>query len=736
MSDSNEPVETTPEARVDLNKPKEAGAAPVEPRPSSEGEKTDAADISESPRENATESVASEPETSEIPEKEPPRQSSRERELEAGRTSVWNKTFDAFAKGGPIILLAALCAAVLPNYLSDRLFCPAEIKNVTAFLQCLTDQSWFTPIGWNPPLMELPAFIAAQGMGGASVAEWPAFYWLTGALGLIPGLADSGLLLSVAASISAGFALLAVWYLGIGARFGYQAAFAGGLVALCAPVIAPLPHFVGNAGLAVGFVIFAVAFFSRGLLVNRAYVSLPLAFICTSFAGLSGGPLLFLLPLLTAACFLIWKGDFKRAQAMDALVGFVCMLILIGLWLGKLQFVENGNAYLRELFAQSWSLRFPLPPYWELPLVIALMGVMPWIMTIFGVSWARVLKESPKTMGESRRDNGSALVWISLVLAACLPFFTGHFHLVATLLICIEAVLLGKAFVKLPPAGNRFFFFLASIFLVVVGVLMLAASFDATQDLLFHILPFAVPAAIGEAALKLDFLPIIGGIVLLGGVLCFGFVRWYKMNGGLIYALLFVLILTQPFLFGLAPEIGALPNTPLMTMSQIEKAYQARGATAPEAPTAPVVAEPAPPVAPVPASPVIPDVSGVIPPAETPAVQESAPTPPDTPSSEPSTPASPEANETGLPAPESAPAVGETPETPAETPAIQAPSAQTPNLPALPDTAVEQPPKKVIEEVIILEDGNKSAEELAKELAKDIAKDIETESAPNAAPAQ
>ncbi|MDE5831854.1 MAG: hypothetical protein K2H64_02525, partial [Desulfovibrio sp.] len=423
--------------------------------------------------------------------------------------------------------------------------------------------------------------------------------------------------------------------------------------------------------------------------------------------------------------------------------GFVCMLILVGLWLGELQFAENGNAYLRELFSQAWSLRFPLPPYWFLPLVIAVFGAMPWILIIFGVSWVRVLKTSPQTIGDSRRINGSALVWISLVLAACLPFFTGRFHLVATLIICIETALLGKAFVILPPAGNRLFFFLAPLFLVAVGVLILLVSFGATQAPLLGLLPFKPTPVITDALLNLDFLPIIGGVVLLGGILGFAFSRWYKKNGGLVYALLFVIVLTQPFLLGLSPEIGALTNSPLMTLKQVEEKYAARQIAAPVAPeqkapavippetpetVAPAPAEvvsPARPVAPAvepappAAEPVIPDVSGALAPKS-------------------STPEQNSAEPNAAPAiPESAPALPEG--APAD---VVAPRLDATNLPAIPETkpAIPQAPetnavpkKEIIEEIIIVEPDGKEAEELA----KDLAKEIEKEAAPAPeAPAQ
>lgn len=493
-----------------------------------------------------------EPEIEESPKYEP------EGPAEPIATGRFNACFQGLSKIGPLALLAALACMAWPIFWQplNAVYCPAEIKSVTAFLHSIASSSWLAPTG-----------LAA---GAWNAAQWPVFSWLTGIIALSPGLVDSGYLLPTVTFLCAFFAVLGVWCLAHAAGFGYKAAFASGLILLCCPAFAPLPAFVGPATLASGLLLFSLVFFCRGWSAEAAWFSLPIAFILTAFAFLCGGWFFLATPLIASFCFLVWRGRFRRAHKLDAVFGFVLLIAIIGIWLGWIILGHVNDSYLANLFANTWHFGWPINIKWLAPVAIGILGTMPWLLMIFGVSWVRVLKQAAQTLSASRHDNGSALIWISLVLALPIAFCTGPFHPAGIAIACLVATLLGKAMLNLGDAGNRFFCLLAAICLIAAGAIILCASFPVTQQYLFSLLPELPVVDLNQKLQSLSMLPIMGALVLLGGLAALMFVKRFSGAGPLIYAILFVLILCQPARLKLVPELTAMPGSPLANYAHIE----------------------------------------------------------------------------------------------------------------------------------------------------------------------
>ena len=477
--------------------------------------------------------------------------------------SKWGQVFDGCAKIGPIYLLLFICLMVWPDYWQQTtgVFCPPEIKSVTAYLYCIQNSDWLTPMALDNGVWGLP--------------QWPLFYMFIGLLALIPGLAEANWLIPLACASSALIAIWGAYFFTHAAGFGGRAAFAAGLILLCAPIFAPLHHFFGPIPLAAGLMLFSLAFFCRGWRSNSSWLSLPLAFIFAALAGLSGGVLYIAIPFLGSLCYLIWQGKYRRGQSLDAIAGFLLMLIIIGLWIGAISLGDHPKDYLRELFSDSISFSWPPQPFWFLALLAGAIGTLPWLLCVFGVSWFRVLKDTVKTFAASRHDNASALMWISLVLAACLSLFVPHSPIAAITIAALLAPLLGKAFVRLPPAGNRFFSCLASIFLIFVGCVLLGVHFEQSQDLIFGMLPIKPPAAAASELLKLNAVIWIGAVCILAGLGGFFFVKRARGGGIMIYASLITIIIGQLALFMAAPAIQNNPNLPLMKLSAIAQEVDA-----------------------------------------------------------------------------------------------------------------------------------------------------------------
>lgn len=500
----------------------------------------------------------------------PPKNSAVQEVPPAG---LWSAIFNGCSKIAPLFLLLIIfCMSWHDFYKPDEaVYCPAEIKAITAFLHCIANASWLTPIGLENGVWNLP--------------QWPGFYWFIGLLALIPGLGNSSMLLPVAELIAGFLAVLAAWFLAHTARFGGKAAFAAGLILVCCPMFAPLPHFMGAAALACGLLMIALIFFQKGLSHEHGFISLPLACIFTVLAGLTGGIAHFLIPVITVFCYIIWQNNFRRIHRLDALMGFVCMLVIIGVWLGWVMLSAGNEQYLPGLFAASCDFSWPPTPKWWLPLAAGLAGSMPWILIVFGVSWLHVLGGAVKTLSASRRNNGSALIWIAFALAIIASIWTPSFHPAAVLICALASVLLGKAFMHLPLMGNRFFFFLAALATTCAGILLLALHFEFSQNWLMENAGLDLPAMAREGLLAASGVSIIAAILIIGGIIGFYFAKKYQHGGGLIYACLLAIILSQPGRLLVVPELANDPNLPLLTyhevVADVEKALKLPAASQP-----------------------------------------------------------------------------------------------------------------------------------------------------------
>lgn len=477
--------------------------------------------------------------------------------------SKWADLFNICARIGPIYILVFIALMVWPDYWqkSPGSFCPPEVQSVTAYLHCIEQSSWLAP--------------TALVDGAWSAPQWPLFYLFIGLLAMIPGLAEANWLIPLACASSAAIALLGAFFFTHAAGFGATAAFAAALVLFCAPIFAPLHHFFGPVTLATGLMLFSLAFFCRGWRARRAWLSLPLAFICAALAGLCGGVLYIAVPLLGSFIYLVWQGKYKRGQSLDAVTGFFLLLLVIGLWIGAISLGQYPDSYLSSLLKDSVRFAWPPQHLWYLALIAGALGILPWLLCIFGVSWLRVIKDSVKSFSASRHDNGSALMWISLILACCLCLCVPHSPIVAITIGALLAPLLGKALVRLSPFGNRFFFFLASIFTILVGCLLLALHFEPSQAFILNLLPVQPPAPVAPELLQLTAVPIIGAICILAGAGGFYFVKRARGGGGILYASLVTVIIGQVALFLVAPALQSNPRLPLKTLDAIAQEVEA-----------------------------------------------------------------------------------------------------------------------------------------------------------------
>lgn len=495
----------------------------------------------------------------------------------AGRAE---KFFQTLCCLGPLVLLAVLAAQTWPDFWQgwrgDALYCPAEVRNIQIFLHAQQDGQWLAP----------GAGLATESAAGLA-AQWPGFIWF---LASLAALLPPALLFPLSGALAAALTLLGVWGLSRAAGFGSKAALAAGLILLCMPIFAPLAHFTGPAALAAALLLFSLICFCRGWQAQRAWFYLPAGFVLAGLAGLTGGLFHLLLPLLTGALFLLWRATFRRAQALDALTGFVLLLLLLALWLGGIILWTNAEGYMQGLFATVRQWHGPVTARWWLPLAVAGLGLVPWIGMAVCVSWQRVLRSAWSDLKASRAERaGSAFVWISVMLACLLSLFMpmAQIQSVAVCLACLTAPLLGKALLRLPHLGSRLFYLIAALCLLHAGMALVAAGFGFSLDWMARFFSWPLSPEQREMILSLRALPVLGALCLLAAVAMTRFIRRDHPGGALLFCTLVAVILTQPAALMLAPELAALPEAHLSRLQDIRMPTTPENAATPAAPLAP-----------------------------------------------------------------------------------------------------------------------------------------------------
>ena len=91
---------------------------------------------------------------------------------------------------------------------------------------------------------------------------------------------------------------------------------------------------------------------------------------------------------------------------------------------------------------------------------------------VTGVNWGRVFATSWKTLRASRKENsGSSFLWIALFFSLPLSLL-GSGLAGATPALCLLAILLGRALVRMGSLGSKFFYLvIALLFLQVVCII-------------------------------------------------------------------------------------------------------------------------------------------------------------------------------------------------------------------------------------------------------------------------
>ena len=532
-----------------------------------------------------------------------------------------DKIFDAASIVGPLALLLIMLAQAWPALMGRSLYCPREAAGILAFTQTAQSGMWLAP-------------------AGDGLSQWPVFFWfLRGIEALLTKAAPqfAHLLFPLTAMAGTLLCLVAVWVLGRVAGLDRRAALAGGMLLLCAPIFAPLSTFTGPEALAAAVTLLSLACLCHGWQQPGTTISLPLGFALAALAGLTGGLFYLLLPVLASLAFLLWRCGFRRAQKADGLVGFVLMLGIIGCWLAVVMLWHQPDGYLKNLGTQLVTWPITKATWWK-PLAFAALGLLPWLAVICGVSWARVLRTAPADLAASRKEKaGMAFLWIALVFACLLSIFAADMVGAAVCTASLAALLLGKALLRLPPAGAKLFYIIAALCLLHASMALVAAGFGYTLDWLGKFFHFTLTESQRTAVLGLKALPVLGGIGIVAAVLLARLVRRGAhggTSGSLVMCAVIAVILAQPASLMLMPQLEKTPEAQVKSLSAIlTPAPAAPAVLIPEATPAP--APEAPAAAPADTPKLEPAAPAATQPAEASAPQTAAPAAPTTPAEAP-----------------------------------------------------------------------------------------------------
>lgn len=593
--------------------------------------------------------------------------------LEAGPAQ---KAFAVLAKMGPLALLLLLACQLWPTFLTGGLYCPPEMKLMDTVREALASGQWFAPLHNGDA--QLPVFVwmlAALDLVARMVPQLSAFVWPAGAA--LGGLA----------------CLWGTWALSRAAGFGPQAALASGLILLSSLLFPQLAHFMGPQGLATGLCLLSMAFFCMGWKKEHAWISLPLAFLTSGLAALTGGLVFLILPLLTSLVHLFWTWRIRRAQRLDALAGFLLLLLLGTLWAAAIIFWVQAEGYAQAVSGKFISLPWPLPAFWWLAPALAVLGLLPWLFVVTGVNWGRVFATSWKTLRASRKENsGSSFLWIALVFSLPLSLL-GSGLAGATPALCLLAILLGRALVRMGSLGSKFFYLVIALLFLHAGMLLAALHFPVALEWLRTSTSLAIPQQYEALLTSLDALPVLGGLCIVFAVLLARFTRRAWPGGSLLVCTLFAILLAQPGHLWLAPQLAGHAELKLAAAQPLNAAAPAAPAAVEEsaAPAAPeAAAETAAPETPAAEAAQAPEAAAPAEAAQAPETPEA--TAPATDAAAPAETQATPAEEAAAPAPaEGTPAPAENAQ-PAE-PVQEAPAVQT--LPAGPEHGAPIPPEAV-----------------------------------------
>ncbi len=450
---------------------------------------------------------------------------------------IASKTFNHMAAFAPIYLLFLFILHTAASIYFPSTYLPTELQHLELFEQIKQSGQWILP-----PVTDA--------LGHA----FPAYYWLMGAVDLIP--MPKELFLPVLSSITAFLAIFSIYIFGACTKLNNNGAFASVLVLLASPLFLVFMHMVGPEMLTLAFFSLALGLLFRAWTRETAPMSFIFGFFFTALATLTGGFLPLWTILISSILLILWRLDIHRAHHLDAVIGFGVLIVTLAAWL-VLVILTSPHASILDNFMKEAIVPF-MPPYWPLQtpwwtLALLACGLVPWLVAPIFSPWLSILKNIGKSFKASHSTH-SGPTWLYIVAfvgVGILILQKTDAPLAALPLLPVFGLILGKTIANFNKTGSNLFFLIFALFLLLSGIAITIISIPATA-------PYweSYCSAQLAASLKNIYgLPILSALFIITSLLLIRFTKRTQPQGALLVIAIFSLLVVQPFTLFVAPSL-------------------------------------------------------------------------------------------------------------------------------------------------------------------------------------
>ena len=258
----------------------------------------------------------------------------------------------------------------------------------------------------------------------------PVYFWF---MALVDTLtpADGNTVFFLSSALSAAFFLFSTVCLARTLGCGRKTALASGLVLLSNIFFIGIAHYSRMDLLFGGFILWANICLFKGFQNRESGKCFLWAFGFMGIATLTKGPLGLIFPLLTAVCFLIWKGQLNLLRNKSLLKGLGILLAILLAWIVGAILVD-GTSFIHNIFYKQIYQRAVSSFHHEEPfqyyLIAFPLAWLPWTLAIFAAPVRKIFSIEHWVKVTSQRknnvNNGRDWAWImfisGFVLLSCL----------------------------------------------------------------------------------------------------------------------------------------------------------------------------------------------------------------------------------------------------------------------------------------------------------------------------
>lgn len=353
--------------------------------------------------------------------------------------------------------------------------------------------------------------------------------------------------------------MLLIWGVACRIAGGCREALAACVIFFATLPVFGLTRFILPETLFVTFTLLSLLFLYQGWVKPCAPFSLFLGFVCSAVAVFAGGFAGLLLPLLSSLLFLIWRGTFRRAGALDGALCFGIGLLLILSWLVWLG-IEPSTAPALDAFLEvqknQWGQGLWQNPTDFVQIAHLVIFTLPWILLVIVLPWERLYRLPVHLWKDRTEQPEIGWLWCSTISALILFALSWPGSNIMVLpLSALASILAGRAVMRLTPMRSRLFFFLTGLCLLVFAVSIFSKLLPA--DL--QIIPAALRPFVPQMMIDLLTLPGIyymGLISLLFAILLLFAVDKRFPGGALFLFVLLLIALAQPLNYVTMPTIA------------------------------------------------------------------------------------------------------------------------------------------------------------------------------------